>query len=318
MSIKNDQGFAPILVVVLIAVLASGAALSRIKVTTEIKNPPQVKVLGDSEENKQEETGKKQLDQVKEETKKATEQIKEGQKALKELEAKNTQEQLIKKNEIKKDKHKTETEVETVDGQRIKTKVEDEGRTKIEIEHGDIKLKYVVKDGKVTLKAENKEGEEVKLGDEDFAELENEVEDEVSISTESGRLAVSKNGIKAATNFPLSIDVGTNRLIVETPAGVKVVTVLPDQAVTNLLATGKVNVVESSASAGLQPLDGSIKLVMRDKHLVYEIPGKKDHQLLGFIPIKTDVTVFVSAETGEPIAQEQSMLNNIIDFLSPD
>ena len=35
-----------------------------------------------------------------------------------------------------------ETEIETEDGQKIKTKVEDDGSSKIEIEHNDYKIKY--------------------------------------------------------------------------------------------------------------------------------------------------------------------------------
>lgn len=326
---KSEQGFAPILVVVIITLLVSGVAASQVKVTYKIKNTPQLKVLGDSEEDKGEEAIKKLEEQAKEDTKRIEEIAKEEQKNIKELEglkkdktkieSQKSNKQLIKKNEVKVEGSKQETEIETIDGQKIKTKVEDDGSTKIEIEQGKIKLKYVSKDGEIILKAENENGEEVELGDDDLAEIEGELDDNgVKISTESGTLAVSKNGIRAAINFPLSIEVETNRLIVETPAGMKVVTILPDQAVTNMLATGKVNVVESSPSANLESLDGSIKLIMKDENLVYEILGKKEHKLLGFIPVESNVTVFVSAETGDIVAQEQSVLSMIVDFLSTD
>ena len=74
--------------------------------------------------------------------------------------------------------NKSETEIETADGQRIKTKIEDDGTTKVEIESGKLKLKYVIENGKLVLKIENESGEEVELSDDELSEIENELEDD--------------------------------------------------------------------------------------------------------------------------------------------
>lgn len=221
---------------------------------------------------------------------------------------------------------KQETEIETADGQKIKTKIEDDGTTKIEIENGSLKLKYKIENGQVVLKAENEQGEEVELADNQLDELENAVgeelnDDDIKVApTTDNKLVVRKNNIAAVTDFPLSIDVETKQLIVTTPAGQKIVTILPDQAVQNLLATGIVTTVEKQSESIQDPVgtfDGVVKLEIRNDKVVYKVNGTKTHKMFGFIPVTTPVTAFVSADSGTPVAKQQSILTNIVDFLSP-
>lgn len=223
---------------------------------------------------------------------------------------------------------KQETEIETADGQKIKTKIEDDGTTKIEIENGTFKLKYRVENGQVVLKVENEDGDEVEIEDDELTELEHAVEGELEDNDvklapiTDNQLAVIKNQIAAVTDFPLSINVETKELIITTPAGQRVVTILPDQAVQNLLATGIINKIETPpADATIQDqldtLVGVVKLEIRDDKVVYKVNGVKTHNVLGFIPVTTPVTAFVSTETGGAVAKQQSILANVIDFLSP-
>lgn len=228
-------------------------------------------------------------------------------------------------NNIDTEDEESETEIETADGKKIKTKIEKNGRVKIEIEHGPLKLKYVMKNGQLKLKAENEQGQEVELDDNELEEVENEIEGEleedgIKIATGSGKPVLAKNNIAAFTDFPLSIDVGTNQLIVTTPAGQKIVTILPDQAVQNLLATNKITKIEQTSDPSLTnelgTLNGVVKLEIRNEEMVYKIKGTKSHNLLGFIPVDRSSTAFVSAQTGDVIAQEQSLLTNLIDLIS--
>lgn len=295
-------------------------------------------VLGENEEAKKteeqsREAAKKAEEQSKESVKKELEQQKEvlksQQEAQKKLEEKKKETYKSEtsnsiKSKIQKEGKKTETEIETVDGKKIKTKIEDDGTAKVEIEHGQLKLKYVIENGQVKLKAENEKGELVKLKDDELNETETEIENEfkktgIKIGTGSGKPVLSKNKIAATTDFPLSVDVGTNQLIITTPAGQKRVTVLPDQAVTNLLATKIFNKVDSASnlSGDLKEFEGVIKLEIRNNEPVYRVKGIKTHKFLGIIPIDSEATAFISSETGDLVAQEQPFIANLISILSP-
>lgn len=228
----------------------------------------------------------------------------------------------------KSEGNKRETEIKTADGQKIKTKIEDDGTTKIEVENGAVKLKYKVENGQIVRKAEDETGEEIELEDDELDELEDALEqelkdDDLSLDqADDNKLSVTKNQVTATTDFPLSIDVATKQLVVTTPQGQKSVTILPDQAVQNLLATGLVNaIVPKNTDTGtrdqLGAFDGTVKLETQNDEVIYKISGKKTHHLLGFIPVTTPVTAIVSADTGATLSRQQSLLSSVIDFLSP-
>ncbi len=220
-----------------------------------------------------------------------------------------------------------ETEIETVDGQKIKTKIKNGITTKIEIERGELKLKYEFKNGQLELKVENEDGEEVELDEDELNELEDETETELedegveveAISEDT--VAFTKNQISAVTDFPLSIDVGTNLLILSTPEGQRIVTVLPDQAIQSLLETGVVNTIDTStdkqALDQLETSNNVVKLELKNKDIVYRIKGTKEHKILGFIPVNSPTTAFVSANSGNVVAQERSVLTSFVDLISP-
>jgi len=119
--------------------------------------------------------------------------------------------------------------------------------------------------------------EEIEIEEEDSVEVEiedSEGNNSTKIRSFGNAYAVIRNRVAAKSNFPLSVNLETNELIVTTKKGSKVVTVLPDAAVNNMLAAnvldfpgGKggllwqeaqdelANVMESTPSGGA--LDGS-------------------------------------------------------------
>ena len=303
-------------VIVLLAffqTLAQGASL-RFDSPRLVADLAQRSVLGEEDEGdqvkQQEEADKKAQEQLKENIKNAEQQQKEAAKSSTQNEG-----------------NKKETEIETIAGQKIKTKIEDNGTTKVEIEQGELKIKYILKNGQLVKKVENDYGDEVELTDDEKEEVENKIDDEledegIEISTGSGRPMVIKNQIAASTEFPLSIDVGTNQLIITTPDGQKVVTVLPDQAVQNLLATGIINSVNLTQTSdmptsSLGPVESVVQLKVRNSEPVYEIEGTKIFRLFAFIPVSQPVKAIVSAETGDLVTKQQSFLTNVVDLLSP-
>lgn len=344
-SLSAIKSFQPLIIVAVVSSILLVAA--NIQTTQKFTASAQ-NVLGEDEQSEeqkqaeeQQEEADKQAEEAEEESlKQAEEQQKEGTETT----ANTTGTSSSPRSSIKSktetvspsglkmktesEDEKQETEIETADGQKIKTKVEDDGTSKIEIENGTVKLKYFIVNGQVVLNVENEDGDEVEIEDDELEELEYEVEDELEddnirlVPTTGNQLALTQNEIAALTHFPLSINVETKELIITTPKGQKIVTVLPNEAVQNLLATGIINSIQTPPSElatqdQLGALTGVVEIEMRDSEIVYKIKGKKTHRMLGIIPVTTPVTAFVSTETGLTVAKQQSILTSILDFLSP-
>lgn len=219
------------------------------------------------------------------------------------------------------DEDKVKTEIRFGEDEKIKTRIE-EGRTRIDVYSGGIKVRYEVRDDRVIVKAETEEGEEV--AEQELFEIEDRLDkNDIKVATEGAKLLVTRNNVGALSSFPLQLDLNTNKLIVSTPAGSKTLTTLPDQAVQNLLVANVISrldpaILQLTAQQGdVTSVSGVIALGEKNGVLAYEIAGLRDFRLLGFIPITTPVTVFVSAETGQTVAQEQPLLSTIVDLLSP-
>lgn len=107
------------------------------------------------------------------------------------------------------------------------------------------------KDYQLQITVEDEEGEEIEIPEgTESAEFEiEEPEDKTTVKVRSlkNSYAVIRDKIAAQTHFPLMVNLDTNELIVTTPAGQKTVTVLPDQAVENMLAA---NVIDQLGGKG--------------------------------------------------------------------
>ncbi len=221
----------------------------------------------------------------------------------------------------KTDEDKQKTEIRFGEGEKIKTKVE-EGRTRIDVYSGGIKVRYEVRDGRVTIKAKTEGGENVEE-QELFKIVDRLNKTGIKVATEGGKLLVVRNNIGALSNFPLSVDLNTNQLIASTSAGTRVLTVLPDQAVQNMLAANVISrlgpkaITEAARTGQATTVSSIIQLGLRNNIPVYEILGIRDFRLLGFIPISLPVTAVVSAETGDLVNVDQPLTTTIVDLLSP-
>lgn len=269
------------------------AALSTTTYTQEFKT----NVLGDTNEQENEQQ-KQQLEQQQEAQKQAAEQQQEAQKGS-----------------VQVNVQQKEMEIQNANGQTIKAKVEDNGSRKVESSFGGVQFKFEDHAGEMKLNAVDSEGNHVATAEAERKILEKEFADEeLKIASKEGEIELEHNGQRVRTNFPLSIDPVTHQLIVTTPAGTKAVTVLPDQAVNNMLRNGLLTSVasgsaESSGSA-------SFALTLHNDQSVYEIHGQKQARFLGVFPVTLDRTVLVSTENGERIAQQESFLTTLLGFLS--
>lgn len=184
-------------------------------------------------------------------------------------------------------------------------------------------------------------------------ELKNEVEDEAS---GSGGETEDKDiqELRSTSKFPLRIDTSTNQLIMTKNGVERVLTTLPAKAVQNMLrahlkkglgpkffessssatpiGTPSATPVSSSSatpsavpteapiatgSADITVLESQITLDEENGQIVYKILAKKQLKLFGFIPITTDLTGFVSAQSGALLEEKESLLAKILSKLSP-
>ena len=158
---------------------------------------------------------------------------------------------------------------------------------------------------------------ETEVEDEDENELEGEEELEVESGSEAAKIKIKvkkvnnrfvfmTREIEAETNFPLSVNPETRELTVTTPAGEKVVTILPDQAVANMLAN---NIFDRQQN---------VNIVFENGTVIYRISGARDEKLFGIFGVIIPTTAVVSANTGQLVTQEQTFLFRFLDLLSID
>lgn len=217
----------------------------------------------------------------------------------------------------------TETEIRFGTGKRIKTENK-VGETETEIISGGIKVKLEREGEQIKIKAEREDGEEIELGEEELVTIEERLEkNQIRVRPMSGdRMIIQRGRSTAVTHFPLSVDLATNELIVNTPAGEKRVAVLPDQAVQNMLAANVIDriggqtVAEQVARELATSVTDVVALAERNGVPVYEVAGFSDQRLLGFIPVSIHKTAVVAAESGELLSTEQSLLNRLLDVFS--
>ena len=234
------------------------------------------------------------------------------------------------KTEIRDD-GEVRTEVRLPDGTKIKTRTEDD-RTRTDVYQSGTKVRLERVGDRFQIKAENELGEETDLGEEDIVSIDERADrNQIRIRTFNtstdqlrNRNIIERLNTQALTDLPLSVNLETNKLTVTTPAGERTVTVLPDQAVQNILAANVIDrvggqeLVDLVREGGIETLTQVIQLSEQNGVPIYEIAGVKEHRLFGFIPVTTDVTIDVSAETGEVVNTDQSFLDTIVDIFSTD
>lgn len=215
------------------------------------------------------------------------------------------------------------------------------GEVKREFENKNFKIKMEQKDGVLKIKTKNElTGEETELETKEPREIkestepgeiqetqeqsdneteimrvrEREDKNEVRINSRNEEFVIDRNNVGATTNFPLTVDSQTNALTVTTPSGEKQVTILPDQAVQNMLSRNIIDRISEGETTG-----GAVKIKIEqlsDGTLVYEMEGEKQERFFGLIPLKFKKTAIVSAETGELVSSKESFADRFLDLLS--
>lgn len=176
----------------------------------------------------------------------------------------------------------------------------------------DSSIELSTGDGHLQITAKHKDGTETKLDSNSLNLInENLKGEDLQIATTSGNGFSIKHGeYEAKTHFPLSINPTTNELTVTTPAGTKVVAVLPDQAVNNLIRQKYIDVVASSS------IDTGINLDQYASQSAFMVNGILHKKLFGLFPVNVDKTAYVSTENGQVLNVTQSLISKLLDLLS--
>ena len=141
----------------------------------------------------------------------------------------------------------------------------------------------------------------------------------------------------AISHFPIFINPVTNEMTITTPAGTRVVAVLPDQAVQNMLTKGIISKIGGHIATGSGDLGGDdassgsafiqsgsslaesnddIELTEENGTPVYKIRGVKEKKLFGFFPVSIDKTLTVSVSSGEVESTQIPLFDRLLDAVS--
>lgn len=174
--------------------------------------------------------------------------------------------------------------------------------------------------GSVSLTGQNQNGEKIALKSNAIEQINTLLgSEDIQVGTSSANgLEIADHNVVAHTTLPITIDPTTKTLAVTTPAGTKDVTVLPSQAVQQLIGSKIISNVlsqasSSNASSSAMPV---IALTTVQNQLAFAIQGVSDKKLLGLFPIAYQKTVYVSAQNGQILHTSQSFLNQILQAIS--
>ncbi len=173
--------------------------------------------------------------------------------------------------------------------------------------------------GSVSIKAKKADGTEVQLETHALDNINEALkENDIEIGTTSARgFSITNKETKAETEFPVSVNLASRTLSVDTPLGQKELTVLPNQAVQNVLGQKIIDRVSDNSLSGTSGAQLQlIQLKLFANHPVFQVQGVDDKKFLGIVPVAIQKTTLVSAETGQVINTNTDLINTILNLLS--
>lgn len=204
-----------------------------------------------------------------------------------------SREQKVEKKEEKKEEKREKREE--------KREINTEGKVKMELQEGSVKLKIDRENGVLKIKSKNEKGEEFELETkkEEKVKIKSKSKDDDDIEVASGsgeNLRIIKNKIEAETELPVVVDTRTRKLSVE---GKEII--MPDVAVKNTLATGSAAVTTR------------VELKIRGQETVYEINQEEKKKLFGIFNFVFNKSSVVSANTGTVLENNQAWWSSLLE-----
>jgi len=173
--------------------------------------------------------------------------------------------------------------------------------------------------GSVSIKAKKADGTEVQLETHTLDDINEALEeDDIKIGTTSARgFSITNKETKAETEFPVSVNLASRILSVDTPLGQKDLTVLPNQAVQNVLGQKIIDRISENSLSGTSGAQLQlVQLKLFANRPVFQVQGVDDKKFLGIVPVGIQKTTLVSAETGLVVKTNEDLINRILDIFS--
>jgi hypothetical protein len=130
--------------------------------------------------------------------------------------------------------------------------------------------------------------------------------DKVSVTKTDEGFGISDKGITANTSFNVSIKPKEHDVFVESSLGSTKLSVLPSEAVKNVVSSGAINVL---------PADGIISLQSDGDKLNYLVKGERIVQIFHIAKVVVPVSSSVSADTGKVTIVDQPQWLSLFGFL---
>lgn len=327
----SSKGFASVIPVLVVALIVATGFIGLSSTSDNSQKKAVGKVLSEkSEAEKQEEESQKKTAELQSESIKKTSEEKKESSDNKSSSQSSNSSQSSTKVEIEKEKNKLKIKTKNEQtGFESETEVED-GKEKTKVKFNGIKIEVEQEGDKVVTKFKDENGKEAELEATEEAEILDNLDkklddDDIKIATGSAELGFIQKGRRVRTNFPLSINPSTGELFVTTPSGVKIVTILPQEAVENMINAGVLTRLEEppvpttpeSTSSGVVSVEGApIEITEANNTPAYVISGVKAQKMLGFIPVDIKIKTYVSTTDGSLIKIQESLFSRILDLLS--
>ena len=171
----------------------------------------------------------------------------------------------------------TDLEFKTEDGKEIEFRVK-EGETELS------RVKFDARDQKLVIRTDDEKNS-------------------LTIKTKGENFILTRGGINALSNFPITIDDETGQVFVETPNGNVELKTMPD------------SIIERAQLAGTLVGDEDLELES-ENDLEYRLTGARSERLLGIFQINIPAQLIYSAETGAFLKSDQGFVAKILDLFS--
>ena len=190
----------------------------------------------------------------------------------------------------------------------------------INLNDGTTKIRLGMQGLDFSAKAIRADGAEIEIEKEAINKINTVIKMEtgVEIKNNGNNFVMKRGEMEAQTKFPISFNVATKTFTITTKTGEQEIKLLPDEVINNLIdnkSIASVDVVSSINGYG-EAISSGIELTELDNKVIYQVKGRKQKKIFGFLPISIPKTTFVSADTGELIKTDQTIWSSILETVS--
>lgn len=174
-------------------------------------------------------------------------------------------------------------------------------------------------DDQIKLQTKSTEGKTQVIAKEDelvFTQTKAEGEVKSKITSRNQNKYLITDGVVAKIGTPVGYDLETNEMTINTPSGVKAVSILPNEALKRAQQDSNLEVKRALTFSDITGDSQDISLVNYEDSSAYQVIGTVKKNLLGIIPISLNKTVYVSAVSGNIITTKQSGFSKLLEQLT--